>query len=371
MFKKYFLLILLPFLFFTDFTQAHPMDAARLQIDVDGYRAIFNLKIHQLAVEKLLNTTLDLQKIPEFKDGIFKATLGQATPLLNNEVCEWRKPEVSVTEENEKNAYINLQVVVVCALARLDTEAIVMELPFLKSMPSVFKMMTTIKGLSADKSEALNLILSAQEFKISVNAEAYKNQNVFIKLGMAHIGADKGEWLSATEGLHWPEGLDHILFVLALVLISSSLISTIKNATGFTIGHTLTLILATYKIVHVHSHWVEALIALSIAVVIGLSYFKKYNKHGLLVNSILGTLHGLGFASVIHDLQLPQEMVLPTLFSFNIGVELGQILIILVAYSALSILKMVSQKSSFYFIQAFKIVIFFISLFWFIQRGLG
>jgi len=371
MFKEHFLFIVMSFLgclFFVDSAQAHPMDAGRMQIQILENRAIFELRMHTLAVESLLNKPVDAQHATELEDIIFKATFGQSTPLLNNEICEWRRPTLSVEEEKDKNTYLNLQAVAVCALARLNTESIEMNLPFLNSMSSVFKMLTTIQGLNADKNEAINLILTPKETKININPNAYNNQNIFIKLGMAHIGVDKGEWVRNDE-LHWPEGIDHVLFVLAIVLISSSLFSTIQNATGFTIGHTLTLVLSTYQIIHVHSHWVEALIALSIAVVVGLSFLKKPFEHGFFLNLILGTLHGLGFASVIQDLQLPQNRILPTLFSFNLGVELGQIVIILLTFGVLYILKKRNQTFYVYFTRALRFIIFILSLFWFIERG--
>jgi len=374
MFKKCVRLILVIGVFFSwlDLTVAHPMDAGRLQVEIEDHRALFKMRLHQGVIEKLLNRSFDLQKSNHFElaETILKSSLGLTTPLLNNETCEWRKSGLSVVEEADRNVYYDLDVVAVCNLARLKTDSMEMEFPFLQSMSPVFRMITLIHGLDDKNKKNIELILSSKNYKMSINPGALTHQNLFIKMGMAHIGVAKEEWLH--EGsLHWPEGIDHILFVLALVLISSNLITTIKNATGFTLGHTLTLILSTYNIIHVHSHWVEALIALSITVVVGVSFFKKTFEHGFLLNMALGTFHGLGFASVIHDLQLPQEKVLPTLLSFNFGVELGQIVIILLAFFLLGLFKKANFKFYYYTAQALRGLIFIVSFYWFCERGLG
>src|SRR5439155_904659 len=84
----------------------------------------------------------------------------------------------------------------------------------------------------------------------------------FVTMGLQHIGATSGEWLSE-KGLHFPDGIDHILFVIALILGGGGFINILKTVTGFTIGHSLTLALATLHLVHVPSRLVESSIALS------------------------------------------------------------------------------------------------------------
>ena len=88
----------------------------------------------------------------------------------------------------------------------------------------------------------------------------------FVAMGVEHIGNHRNQWFDSSH-FHFPEGIDHILFVLALLLAGGSLLSAFKTVSGFTIGHSITLALATFGLVHVPSRIVESAIALSIAIV--------------------------------------------------------------------------------------------------------
>ena len=323
---------------------AHAMDAASLKISVQENRAVFDLKIHELAAENLTKNKLLTA------DEIFAATLKPDPPILNNEVCEWRTP--GLLPKNEDAGYLTLEVVAVCGLARVETHSFQLHPPFLNQMPIAFKMLTTVSNLGEAE---LNFILTNKVTSIDVNADAMKHQSLFLQLGFSHI---------------WPEGTDHILFILALVLTGAGFISVVKNATGFTLGHTLSLGLATFQIIHVHSFWVEALIALSITLLVAVYFWKSEIKHGFFLNTALGTLHGLGFASIIHDLQLSKDALLPALLSFNLGIELAQVCIIVVATLFLMGLKRLSPLWHARFKKASLVIIFFVSFYWFLERAI-
>lgn len=344
------------------------MDAANLNVEIQENRAIVRLKIHVLVAEELLQTKIDRSQPAVYADGLLKATLENSQISVNSEKCEWRKPELTV--ENVKQPgdedYLDLSSVAVCDLPRVKTDAFDINLDFLKSRSNKFKLFVQLANGNGEKSE---FILGSEKTQISVNAGANHQQFLFVKLGMAHIGADIGEWRDDSGEWHWPEGLDHILFICALVLASASLIEVVKNATGFTIGHTLTLGLATFQIIHVHSHWVEAFIALSIALLVLISLTVKHFRHGLLLNTVLGTVHGLGFSSVIHDLKLPSELLFPTLFSFNVGVEIGQIIMILIVFSILWVLQKIFKKHTKQVRMLLSILILLLSTYWFFERA--
>ena len=97
---------------------------------------------------------------------------------------------------------------------------------------------------------------------------AYHGFWEFVLMGVRHIGATPSEW-QGKDGLQLPAGLDHILFLLALILCDVSLVPTLKAVTGFTLGHSVTLALATLGIVRLPSRLTESAIALSIAYVAG------------------------------------------------------------------------------------------------------
>ncbi len=348
--------------------QAHPMDAANLNIDIQQNRALVHLKIHVLVVEDLLKTKIDRTHLDAQANALLQATLGSSQISVNNEKCEWRKPDLAVenVQDPTQQDYLDLSTVAVCDLPRVKTDSFDINLDFIKSRAKQFKLFVQLTNGNLEKSE---FILDSEKTQVSVNAGANHQQFLFVRLGMAHIGADVGEWREDSGEWRWPSGLDHLLFIFALVLASATLLDVIKNATGFTIGHTLTLGLATFQIIHVHSHWVEAFIALSITLLILISLTMKQFKHGLLLNAVLGTVHGLGFSSVIHDLKLPSELLFPTLLSFNVGVEIGQIIMILIMFSILWLLQKIFKKHVKQVRVILSILILLISTYWFFERA--
>jgi hypothetical protein len=133
-----------------------------------------------------------------------------------------------------------------------------------------------------------------------------------------------------------PKGLDHILFVLALFFASTRLKPLLWQISAFTLAHTLTLGLATIGLITLSPRIVEPIIALSIAfVAIENIVFKDMQRWRPLIVFGFGLFHGLGFAGVLRELGLPQDQLLPSLLSFNIGVEGGQLTIVLVMWFAL------------------------------------
>ena len=133
-----------------------------------------------------------------------------------------------------------------------------------------------------------------------------------------------------------PLGLDHILFVLGLFLLNTSWRPLLAQVTAFTAAHTLALGLSTYGVVGLPPSIVEPLIALSIAWVAFENVITEELKPWRpAVVFGFGLLHGLGFAGVLTQLGLPRGEFLTALLSFNAGVELGQLAVILIAFVAL------------------------------------
>lgn len=133
-----------------------------------------------------------------------------------------------------------------------------------------------------------------------------------------------------------PLGLDHILFVLGLFLLSTRMAPLLIQVTAFSIAHTLTLALSVYGVVSLPPSIVEPLIAASIVYVAVENILTESLKPWrTLVVFGFGLLHGLGFAGVLTEVGLPPGQFLPALVSFNVGVELGQIAVIALAFLAL------------------------------------
>jgi len=130
-----------------------------------------------------------------------------------------------------------------------------------------------------------------------------------------------------------PMGLDHILFILGLYLFSTQIKPLLWQVTMFTLAHTITLGLAMYGIVQLPASVVEPLIALSIAYV-GIENVinKRLENSRLALVFAFGLLHGMGFASVLTEFGMPQDAFATALIAFNVGVELGQLAVITLAF---------------------------------------
>lgn len=135
-----------------------------------------------------------------------------------------------------------------------------------------------------------------------------------------------------------PKGLDHILFVMGLFLLSTRWKPPLVQVTAFTVAHTLTLALSVNGVVSLSPAIVEPLIAASIAyVAVENILTPQLMPWRAVVVFGFGLLHGMGFAGVLQEIGLPQGQFVSALVSFNVGVELGQLTVITIVYLAVGI----------------------------------
>ena len=173
-----------------------------------------------------------------------------------------------------------------------------------------------------------------------------------------------------------PGGLDHILFVLALFLASQRLRSLIIQISAFTVAHTVTLALAASGVLDPPAHIVEPLIALSIAfVALENIYFQDMTRWRPLIVFGFGLFHGMGFAGFVREVGLAPEQFWSSLIGFNIGVELGQLSVVVLA-ALLSIpINSALERSRYSYRQVVvipaSVVIALIGLWWAVTRSLG
>ncbi len=174
---------------------------------------------------------------------------------------------------------------------------------------------------------------------------------------------------------HILEGYDHLLFVLCLLLIASTTKKLLWAISGFTLAHSVTLVLSTLNIVQLPIAVVEAVIALSIVFLA--TEIVKNNKQSLTyrypvsVSSSFGLLHGFGFASVLMELGLPPQDKFLALGFFNVGVELGQLLFISVVLMLFWVVKKMINITQIQKIKYEKINAYFIGSWasmWLIER---
>jgi hypothetical protein len=173
-------------------------------------------------------------------------------------------------------------------------------------------------------------------------------------------------WLGFTHIL--PKGLDHILFVLGIFLLSRRLKPILLQVTAFTVAHTLTLALTLYGFVALSPRIVEPLIALSIVYVAVENLFtRELHPWRLALVFAFGLLHGMGFAGVLAELGVPRSEFLTALLSFNVGVEAGQLTVIGLAFLAVGLFRDRSWYRRAVVIPA-SCLIAAMGLYWSIQR---
>lgn len=219
-----------------------------------------------------------------------------------------------------------------------------------------------IRAYIADNAELASQSQSSSDIIEVIKGEQkgfWENVWDFIKLGVEHILI----------------GPDHILFVLSLLLVVLSWRDILKMTGTFTVAHSLTFIIAGSGFFTLSASIVEPLIALSIAYVAITTVFLKHKPFFASMKAKLGTVfffglfHGLGFAGLLQDLQIPQNKFISSLISFNVGIEFGQLIIIAICFPVLYLLR----KKSWYprMIQLIAAVIAAIGLFWCVQRIIG
>jgi hydrogenase/urease accessory protein HupE len=169
-------------------------------------------------------------------------------------------------------------------------------------------------------------------------------------------------------------GYDHLLFVVSLVLLLSGFWTIAKAVTAFTIAHSITLIGTTIGVMGLPQAPVEAVIALSI-LFLAVEILKKDPEHPRLsqrlpwlVALVFGLLHGFGFAGALREVGLPESDVPTALLIFNLGVEAGQLLIVLTAIALLAALRRFAESATQPAIKFASYAIGITASFWFIER---
>jgi len=161
------------------------------------------------------------------------------------------------------------------------------------------------------------------------------------KASKLQVAADY--WRMGT--IHILEGADHLLFVLALMLIVVGFKELLKAVTAFTVAHSITLALATLGLVHMPAAPTEAIIALSIVFLAMEIVHKRRGQVGLtelypwMIAFAFGLFHGLGFAGALSEIGVPQHEVPLALLMFNVGVETGQLMFIGAVLALIAVLK--------------------------------
>lgn len=173
----------------------------------------------------------------------------------------------------------------------------------------------------------------------------------FIDLGIEHIFT----------------GYDHLAFLIGLLLATTTLLSLVQVVTFFTLAHSVTLVLATLGIVALPPRLIESLIALSIAWVAIENFTGKMLVHRRVVTFVFGLVHGFGFSNVLREMGLARSQLAVSLASFNVGVEIGQLIFVALLFPLLMLI--FRQKWKEHAVSAASVSIMCLGFYWFVQRA--
>ena len=222
-----------------------------------------------------------------------------------------------------------------------DEESFKFDLSFIDGKPLVQPKVEQESGIIAEK--------SMEERREDARSTFYS----FTRQGFVHV---------------LPLGLDHILFVLGLFFLSRKWKPILYQVSVFTVAHTITLGLATLELISAPSHVVEPIIAASIAVVaLENIFFPNYRHSRLFIVFFFGLIHGLGFAGALSAFDLDPASLVIGLLGFNIGVEVGQLAVIAIAFVVTFWLKEEAQYRKLAVVPC-SILIALMGIYWTIER---
>ncbi|HJN27797.1 MAG TPA: HupE/UreJ family protein [Candidatus Latescibacteria bacterium] len=264
-------------------------------------------------------------------------------------------PEMlSAAPEVDVDGNLFLRIVYDVPLADEPPATLVLDLEKFLQAPLLDEHKNLVRVFVASDQPELLAVLSASSpvgrFQLREEVDLLAQVMHFVWLGVEHIFI----------------GYDHIMFLAALIVIGSRLGPLVKIVSAFTVAHSITLILAALEIVSLPTRWVEAGIALSIAYVALENFWIRGASHRWMLTFAFGFVHGFGFANVLRDLGLPSQGLVPSLLAFNVGVEIGQVVIVAILLPG--ILWAAKHGHQQRLVQVASAVILLFGVGWFVER---
>jgi hypothetical protein len=345
---------------------AHALDVGYLRLHAEGSQVHLSLDIDAATTQRLAGLPPLANPIgPAQAGAALAATLGSGPLTRAGKACH-----LGAATGKLEGTRLTLDSDAECAE---ESGPLSWPMPFLEKAPLTFRLL----GQAQVDDQLQDFALEPGQELLSL-AGVHHGFWEFVLMGVRHIGAMPSEWWGP-KGLHLPLGLDHILFLLALILCDASLAPTLKAVTGFTLGHSLTLALSTFDVVRLPSRLTESLIALSIAYIAGEDFFAsgalrkvgsaiEEPKHRWQLAAAFGLVHGFGLASALTDLHLSRAGTAKARLGFNLGVELGQELIVVIVAPILWLLYR-NARIKRVMVPVGAAAIFAIGSCWFVQRA--
>jgi hypothetical protein len=341
----------------------HPLDIAYLQLTGDNGHATATLDVHPNVAAGLMGIAPEqatAEHIPAHAALFLERSLADSRLLDAGAACRWSAPRALAFAQSAR-----LVAEVDCPNGLTD---LTWKMMFLHRLPPTYQVLGKVE-IGGHES-----VFTAQVSRdqVAFRAAPAAGFGRFVHMGIEHIGATPSQWRTPDGAWKLPDGIDHILFLLGLILAGGTLSEMFVTVTGFTLGHSLTLALALLGWIRISPRIIEPAIALTISYVAAEGVFLgRQHKARWKIAAAFGLIHGLGFASALGALRLDNAWnLLQALFGYNIGIEIGQSCIIAV----LAPLVLALRRSRFFLVFGLRACSLGISgtgLYWFVVRAFG
>jgi hypothetical protein len=342
---------------------AHPLDLGYLRLQESGATVAVSLDVDLRTASVLLGREpLEATDVAASADALASASYASAPITTDAGPCRW----------GTATAIIRARTVTIASTATCAGRgARRWSFPFVSEerVSSTFELM--VKETVGD-SERLTTVSRGRASIVlaDTNHPPGVSFTDFVTSGIEHIGVAPGQWRDTDGGLRLPDGIDHILFLFGLMLGGGTLVRLLGIASGFTLGHSITLAIAVLGIARPPASVIEPLIALSIALVAVEAFTGRFERHRWSIATFFGLIHGFGFANALTRLDLSTGDLVKALFGYNLGVELGQVSVVLVV-APLVLLAHRTVRHSQYLVRAMASGVFVCGMFWFVERVSG
>lgn len=317
-------------------------DTLMLRLRIDDF------DMEQLGLDSNGDGTLFYEEMQAGMPRIVDFAANHVAIQVNGEQLTLERGSTDISPDNKGNMFA---VLYFGAALRSAPEQVDLHIDFFERFGDEHKSIAKVLMPGKPLEQAVFAVDSArQSFSVGREKSLFEQAVAFVWLGIEHIFV----------------GYDHIMFLLALIAVGGRLRDLVKIVTAFTVAHSITLCLAALEIVMLPGKWVEAGIALSIAYVALENFWLKRGEHRWVLTFLFGLVHGFGFANVLRELGLPTQGLVVSLLSFNVGVEVGQIVIVAVLFPLILWLNRQAFKQRV--VHGISGVILLFGVGWFIER---
>jgi HupE/UreJ protein len=292
-------------------SEAHVTSTGLATVTVDGATVRYQLTLVTSELPASVATLLDAAGAGEPSAVDRVATLLKQRVVIGTPESRCRPGRIAIQASRLGDHRMNLEMSVRCAS---EPRVLILREEWFDVLGSHHRTLARVERGDVVRVAALSE--DAPEARIELGGIAQTPQLGFLLLGVEHILT----------------GYDHLLFLAALILGSGAMLSLLTTITAFTVAHSITLAVAVLGVITVPDRLVEALIAASIVwVAVSNLAFRSERTHRWLVTFAFGLVHGFGFASALTPLALPRWNLALALLGFNVGIEIGQALVVAAA----------------------------------------